>query len=258
MKTLVSLLAAIMLFCFCLGAQAAVKDVDEELLPEIEALLSILFYQGEALGVPVNPEESLRRARAAARRGSPDGKAMLGFHYHDGALVPADPARSRALADEAAGQGSSLGMALQALLQFEALAGSSAPGALLDLANRAAEEGEGLAQGLLALVYAFDPVHKDPAAAERFARLAAGQADSYGQMVLGWLYMEGLVVERNNAMAWAYLDMAGKKRPLHTVKGLGADPLASLESRMSQQEKRVARQIQENWKLDWGRSAGSV
>lgn len=219
--------------------------------PDVQAFLASVLYEGEHLGIATDYEESFRWAQKAAAAGNPAGKGILALHYYDGVTTKIDDAKARSLATEAAGAGDPRGKALVAVFQHQGKEFQRDPQAVLKLAEEAANAGEAAAQGMLARIYAFDPVHKDVLKAERWARLAAGQANPEGQYVLGWLYMNGLVVEKNNTMAWAYLQLADEK--IDDLKVDGRGPLLALVDReLSPKQKEDARRIQQNWYAGWG------
>lgn len=219
--------------------------------PDTRAFLATVLYEGEHLGVPTDYEESFRWAKRAAEGGSAAGKGLLAFHYYDGVAVKADDAKALALAREAAAAGDAKGKALLASFGRQSADFARNPEPVLKLAREAAEAGEASAQGMLARIYAFEASLKDIPASERWARQAAGQANPEGQYVLGWLYMNGQVVEKNNALAWAYLSLAGEK--IDDLQADGRGPLLPLlEKEMTAKEKADGRQIQKNWFAEWG------
>ena len=219
--------------------------------PEFQALLAMVLYGGESLGVAFNPEESLKWAQAATDAGDATAKALLGFHYYDGYVVDVDEAKALQLANEAYQAGDSKGKALLAIIQYDSKTEfNKDPQKVINLARQAADDGEAGAQGLLARIYAFEPRYQDNVAAERWARQAAGQADCVGQYVLGWLYLNGIVVEANYPMAYAYLKLSDEK-----IYDMGVDDdgplLDKVEKLMSAEEKRRAQQIINNWHMEW-------
>lgn len=231
-----------------LKASSQYDDAD----PAVQAFLGTVLYEGgESLGVPFDPDESLRWAQVAAGRGNATGKALLGFHYYDGFAVEVDEARAESLAKEALGENDAKGMALMALINYESGKYDNNLKPVIDMASQAADEGEAIAQGLLARIYAFDSNYENKALAEKWGRLASGQADSVGQYVMGWLYMNGYVVEKNLSMAWAYLNLSDQKLHDMEVDSRGA-LLAIVEQQMSEEDMRKGRQIQRNWFVDWG------
>ena len=218
---------------------------------DTRAFLASVLYEGEHLGAATDYKESFRWAKQAAEGGSAAGKGILAFHYYDGVAVPVDDNKAKALAKEAAAAGDPKGKALLASYGRQSDGFAANPAPVLKLAREAAEAGEASAQGMLARIYAFDETLKDVNGSERWARLAAGQANPEGQYVLGWLYMTGQVVEKNNALAWAYLNLAGEKIDDLNVDSRGP-LLALLEKDMTAQEKADAKKIQKNWFSEWG------
>lgn len=223
----------------------------EEPDPDFQGFLAYVLYGCEAYGVSRDLEESLKWARQAAAAGNSTGKAVLGLHYYDGTALEQDLEQALRLAREAAEQGDSTGKALLALIYYTRAEHKAALGEIIRLCEEAGEHGEAIAQGVLACIYAFDDKKRDPAAAERWGRLAADQADPRGQYVLGWLYLNGQVVERNYPMAWAYLDFSGRR-----LEDLGADKsgplLEKAEGLMTASDKRRGEEIQEAWLETWG------
>ena len=120
-----------------------------------------------------------------------------------------------------------------------------------ELAERAS--GDSLAMGLLAYIYAFEEDYLDDAAAQAWASLAAAKADSLGQFVLGWLYMNGYAVEKDYAAAWAYISLANEKAP-DLKKGAedDTDLIAALEDEMSPEDRLRAKQLRQEWLAAWG------
>lgn len=219
--------------------------------PDIQAFLATVLYEGEHLGIATDYEESYKWAQKSAVAGNAAGKGILAFHYHDGVTTKIDDAKARNLATEAANAGDPRGKALLAVYQHQGNEFKNNPRAVLKLAEEAANAGEAAAQGMLARIYAFDSNYKDVARAERWGRLAAGQANPEGQYVLGWLYMNGFVVEKNNTMAWAYLNLADDK--IDDLKVDSRGPLLALvDKQISAKEKEDAKQVQKNWFSDWG------
>ncbi|MDL2314320.1 bifunctional trypsin-like peptidase domain-containing/SEL1-like repeat protein [Desulfovibrio sp. OttesenSCG-928-C14] len=219
--------------------------------PEFQALLAALLYDGEGRGIAPDYRESFRLAEQAARKGDPLGLAVLGFHYYEGLVTQADFARAAELAGPGIESSEPKSLALAAALGYESRVFAEAPQDVVALAEYAAQAGEGYAQGLLALIYAFEEGFLDPARAEKMARRASAQANHLGQYVLGWLYLKGLVVEQNNTLAWAYLDLAAQK-----MQDLGRDPegplLAQVEKRISDKEREQAKRLQQSWRRQWG------
>lgn len=219
--------------------------------PDIQAFLAAVLYEGEHLGIATDYEESYSWAQKSATAGNAAGNGILAFHYYDGVTTKIDDARALSLATEAAKAGDPRGKALVAVFQHQGNEFKNNPKAVLKLAEEAANAGEAAAQGMLARIYAFDSNYKDVARAERWGRLAAGQANPEGQYVLGWLYMNGFVVEKNNIMAWAYLNLADDK--IDDLKVDSRGPLLALvDKQMSSKDKEDAKQLQKNWFSDWG------
>lgn len=230
-----------------LRQSAAKPDSD----PDVQAFLATVLFEGESLGVPTDYEESFQWAEKAAQGGSATGQAVLGFHYMEGLAVKEDEAKAAALARAAVAQGDAKGKALLAYLGYVGADYSRDPDQVIALAEEAAQEDEAQAQGLLAVIYAFDPDRSDEIKAEKWARLAASQANPMGQYVLGWLYMTGRVVDKNKAMAWAYLDLADQKMVDLEVDEAGP-LLKQLEQGLGPQDKKQGRKIQLEWRKDWG------
>ncbi len=230
-----------------LKQSAAAPEAD----PDIQGYLALILYEGRALGVPANLRESLHWAQQAANNGSATGKAVLGFHYYDGAVIQEDLVMARALAEQAAQSGGTTGKALLATVLYADGSFERSPDKVLSLAEEAANAGDGCAQGLLGLIYAFDSSRLDYVQAEKWARLAAGQANYRGQYVLGYLYLSGLVVERNLPLAWAYLSMADEE--MDDPEFVSGGPLLrQVEQFISPRELEQGRQILKNWRIDWG------
>ena len=221
--------------------------------PGFQNYLSWLLYEGLVFGITPDYEESFRLAKRAADKGDVGGKVMLAMHYFDGVAVDADMGKARALLAEAEAGGSQHlgGAGLRAMLLYQDAESDDEVKALMPLALATAEKGGVYAQGLVAYIYAFDESFQNPVQAERWARQAAGQGNYLGQYVLGWLYMKGLVVERNDAMAWAYLDLA-----MQYAEDMEIDPegplLDLLEKRISPRDRELGKAIQNGWLFNWG------
>lgn len=220
--------------------------------PQFKAFLSWLLFEGMRFGVTPDYPESFHWAEEAAAKGNAMGAAMLALHYFEGVAVNTDMAKAKALADQAAAAGESpLAESLQALFRYMDAETPQENSAVIPLAERAARKGATYAQGLLAIMYAFDDDCGNPVLAEQWAREAAGKGNYLGQYVLGWLYMTGAVVERDYAMAWAYLDLA-----MQDAEDFGADPdgplLEKLESLMSADDRKRGEAVQRGWLFDWG------
>ncbi len=178
---------------------------------------------------------------------------MLALHYLDGVAMAEDAGKARLLLAEAEAADSDhvLIPSLRALFLYMDAETREDVAALMPVALGAAERGGAYAQGLLAVIYAFEEGFKDPIQAEKWARLTAGQANYMGQYVLGWLYINGLIVERNDAMAWAYLDTA-----MQYAQDLDGDPegplLKTLEKRVSAKDRERGTAIRNGWLFDWG------
>lgn len=218
----------------------------EDAAVEFKAYLAAVLYEGEAFGVAPDYRESFKWAKIAAESGDSLAKAVLGFHYYDGIVVKEDMGTARSLAEQAIAGGESKGKALLAAVLY-ATEGEG----YLQPAWEAAEDGERSAQGLMAYLYATDPDHIDYVAAERQARLAAGQADHMGCFVLGWLYYKGLVVEKNLPQAWAYVSYAEDSMidPEFEEEG---KLLSILEKRLSASERQRGEALRKALLTGWG------
>ena len=126
----------------------------------------------------------------------------------------------------------------------------------LALAVRSAKGDSALGMGVQAFVLAFSPEHRNDVEAEKLARQAAGQADEHGFYVLGWLYLEGRVVEKNPPLAWAYLSLAAERLgEVETDKG---DQLLHRANKLlSAREREKARKLRADILSDWGLTAYS-
>ena len=124
----------------------------------------------------------------------------------------------------------------------------------LKLATRSADGGDALGMGILAFIHAFIPEHHNDVEAEKWARQAALQADEHGFYVLGWLYLEGLVVDKNPPLAWAYLSLA-EERLGAVDTGEGDTLLQRANTRLSASERKQARTLRAGILSDGGLSA---
>ena len=230
-----------------LRKSAASPDADSD----IQAFLAALLYEGQAFGIAPEYKDSFQWAQKSAQGGSAAGKAVLGFHYYSGLAVGADLDKALGLAKEAAEEDDAKGKALLAGLYYADGRYDEDPQSVLAPAREAADAGERYGQGLLAYIYAFEAASKDYVTAEKWARLAAGQAEPLGWQVLGWLYFKGHVVEKNDSMAWAYLQLADS-HPDRIGKKRGAPVLSELEKQISPEEKAQAEQLQKTWCAQWG------
>lgn len=231
-----------------LRKSAAAPDADEE----IQAILAELLYSGQYLGVAFNAEESLNWARAAAKKKDPTALAVLARHHYDGFVLDRDWDEAANLAEKALERNSDEGMALgllAAIAYFDPE--SSGTDKALDLAVRSAKDGSALGMGIQAFVLAFAPEHRNDVEAEKLARQAAGQADEHGFYVLGWLYLEGLVVEKNPPLAWAYLSLAAERLgEVETDKG--DQLLHRADKLLSDRDRKKARKLRADILSDWG------
>ncbi len=231
-----------------LRKSASAPDADEE----IQAILAELLYSGQYLGIAFNAEESLTWARAAAKKKEPTALAVLARHHYDGFVLERDWDKAGNLAEKALGQNPNEAMALGLLAAIAYFDPKSADtDKALDLAVRSARGGSALGMGIQAFVLAFSPEHRNDVEAEKLARQAAGLADEHGFYVLGWLYLEGRVVEKNPPLAWAYLNLAAERLgEVETDKG---DQLLHRANKLlSDRERKKARKLRADILSDWG------
>ena len=231
-----------------LRKSASAPDADEE----IQAILAELLYNGQYLGIAFNPEESLKWARTAAKKQEPTAMAVLARHHYDGFVLDRDWDRAGKLAEKALGKNPDEAMAL-GLLAALAYFDPESPDTdkALELAVRSARGDSALGMGIQAFVLAFIPEHRNDVEAEKLARQAAGQADEHGFYVLGWLYLEGRVVEKNPPLAWAYLSLAAERLgEVETDKG--DQLLHRADTLLSDRERKKARKLRADILSDWG------
>lgn len=236
-----------------LRKSASAPDADEE----IQAILAELLYNGQYLGIAFNPGESLKWARAAAKKKDSTALAVLARHYYDGFVMDRDWDKATKLAKESLGQNPNEAMAL-GLLAAIAYFDPEWPDTdeALELAVRSAKGDSPLGMGIQAFVLAFTPERRNDVEAEKLARQAAGQADEHGFYVLGWLYLEGRVVEKNPPLAWAYLSLAAERLgEVETDKG--DQLLHRADTLLSARERERARKLRADILSDWGLTAYS-
>ena len=78
------------------------------------------------------------------------------------------------------------------------------------------------------------------------------EADEHGVYVLGWLYLEGRVVEKNPPLAWAYLSLAAERLgEVETDQGAQLPHLA--DKLLSAREGKTARKLQADTLPHWAR-----
>ena len=234
-----------------LRKSASSPDAD----PEVQAILAEVLYSGLYMGVPFSPDESLQWARMAAKKKEPTALALMARHYYDGFVLDQNLAKAGKLANEALAQNPDESLALgllAAMAYFDPK--SSDMDKALKLATRSADGGDALGMGILAFIHAFIPEHHNDVEAEKWARQAALQADEHGFYVLGWLYLEGLVVDKNPPLAWAYLSLA-EERLGAVDTGEGDTLLQRANTRLSASERKQARKLRAGILSDWGLTA---
>ncbi len=235
-----------------LGLETLRKGAENpDTIPQIQAYLAQVLIEGEYLGVPFNPRESANWAQIAAQAGDMGGKAVLGFHYYYGYVLPMDLKKAADLALEAANADNAMGKSLLANIYYDEKRFKREPQKIVDLALEAANAGEGTAQGLLARIYAFEEDYYDPAEAAHWARRAAGLTDPCGQYVLGWLYLNGIAVEKDLEQAWAYLKLADLKMEDLRIE-TGPPLLQKAEEQMSPAQLKKAQILVNTWRSSWG------
>lgn len=223
--------------------------------PEVQAILAEVLYSGLYMGVPFSPDESLQWARLAAKKKESTALALMARQYYDGFVLDQNLTKAGQLANEALGKNPDEPLALgllAAMAYFDSK--SSDMDKTLKLATRSADGGDALGMGILAFIHAFIPEHRNDVEAEKWARQAARQADEHGFYVLGWLYLEGRVVDKNTSLAWAYLSLA-EERLGAVDTGEGDTLLQRANKRLSAGELKQAQKLRAGILSDWGLTA---
>ena len=236
--------------------ETAYKDVPQgmELLrkaadadADFAALLALLLYEGESLGVERDVDASAVYAIRGTEAEDNDARALLSVLTYYGEGVARDRKKALGLARQAAREESALAMAMLGWMYFHGDVVPEDNAKALSYARDAAEADEAMGMGLLALMYYNGSgVQRDLASAEGWAERAAAQANEFGQFVLGILYAKGEGVKKDAAKAWAYLDMAAGKGV-----GEAMEERDALSAKMTRKELAAGRELQQQWRREW-------
>ncbi|MDD2966581.1 MAG: bifunctional trypsin-like peptidase domain-containing/SEL1-like repeat protein [Desulfovibrionaceae bacterium] len=184
---------------------------DKENLPYLSLLVAML-YDAEHRGVPRDVKACAHFAQQAARLGDAEGMGYLAMLTFYGEGVERDVDAARDLAQKASKNGSSRGKSILAWMHYLGLGVTEDDSIAFTLAREAAEE-DPSAQGLLSTMYYHGHgVQQSFSDSEGWARRAADQANEFGQYMLGRLYLDGNVVEKDPITAFAYFSLAAEKQ----------------------------------------------
>jgi TPR repeat protein len=185
----------------------AVKSGD----PKAENDLAGCLWSGS--GTAMNREEALQWYEKAAAQGQVNAEFTLGKIYWKGDGVPHDVEQAMGWFEKAATQGYAPG---QRVMASACLGGHGLPKDPVrgeEWLLRAAAQGDARAEGMLAGLYAsgMDGIPANPPEAFTWAQKAADAGDGTGELVLGSFYMQGPLVERDYARAYALFQQAAAK-----------------------------------------------
>lgn len=217
--------------------------LNKQVTVELYTMMAEFLYQGEYVGINYSPEDSFKLASKAHEEGSVTSSAIIGFHYYFGDGVVKDHYLALDLARKASGSNVSHGDVLLAWLYYSGDVVEANVDMAYSLASEHAENGNAWAQGLLACIY-YD--NNDLGMAAHWAEKAAEKTNRFGQMIMGYLYRDGAVVEKDLIKAWAYLDMAANKGVANAESSL-----QEIESKMAKTDLVKARALQRQWLRDW-------
>ena len=219
--------------------------------PAILGLLAQLYLWGETSGVPYDAKKSFHFAEMAAEKGDAAGMGIMAYHYLLGSAVEQDQEKAADYAGQSAAKGDSTGASVLASLAYFSGDYEDLAEEVLEPATAAANEDDAAAQGLLATIYAFDEQAQNLAEAEQWAQTAARNSECQGEVVMGWLYLNGHGVQKSLPLAKAYLDLASKRSclDLYDLDALG---ISELDERLSEDDLARADEISQEWREAWG------